>query len=139
MEDQTPSEPVTLIAQNLKLRGEAISTAKNSKGKLNLSLLLNEKGTISATGTIGIDPLNADLKIELKGIEIAPLQSYFTDKVKITVTGGAISTAGNLSLHGTDKKEFKVTYKGEASLTNFSSMDKLNARGLLKMGIPFIQ
>ena len=45
VEDQTPSEPVTLMVQDLKLRGETISTAKNSKGKLNLSLLLNEKGT----------------------------------------------------------------------------------------------
>jgi hypothetical protein len=132
VEDQTPSEPITLTIQNLKLRGEAISTAKNTKGKLNLSLLLNENGTVSATGTIGIDPLNADLKLELKGIEIAPLQSYFTDKVNINVTGGAISTAGNLSLHGTDKKEFKVTYKGEASLNNLSSLDKGNAEDFLK-------
>jgi len=132
VEDQTPSEPVTLIAQNLKLRGEAISTAKNSKGKLNLSLLLNEKGTVSTIGTIGIDPLIADLKVELKGIEIGPLQSYFTDKVNITVTEGAFSTTGILTLDGTDKKEFKTTYKGEASLTNLSSLDKGNAEDLLK-------
>jgi hypothetical protein len=132
VEDQTPSEPVTLVAQNLKLRGENISTAKNSKGRLNLFLLLNEKGTFSTTGTIGIDPMAADLKTELKGIEMAPLQSYFTDKVKITVTGGAISTAGNLSFSSNEKKEIKANYKGEASLSNFSSIDKLNAEDFLK-------
>jgi uncharacterized protein involved in outer membrane biogenesis len=132
VEDQTPTEPVTLMIQNLKLRGDAISTAKNSKGKLNLSLLFNEKGTLSTAGPIGIDPLIADLKIELKGIEIAPLQPYFTDKVNITITEGAFSTTGNLSLDGTDKKEFKVTYKGEASLNNLSSLDKGNAEDLLK-------
>ena len=132
MEDQTPSDPVTLTTQNLKLRGEAISTAKNSKGKLNLSLLLNEKGMVSITGTMGIDPLTADLKVELKGIEIGPLQSYFKDKVNITVTEGALSTTGTLSLDGTDKKEFKTTYKGEASLTNLSSLDKGNGEDFLK-------
>ena len=52
--------------------------------------------------------------------------------MNINVTEGAISTVGNLSLDGTDKKEFKTTYKGEASLTNFSSMDKGNAEDLLK-------
>jgi uncharacterized protein involved in outer membrane biogenesis len=133
VEDQTPSEPVILTAGNLKLRGENISTAKNSKGRLNLSLLLNEKGTISTKGTIIIDPMTADLKTELKDIEIAPLQSYFTDKIKITVTGGAISTAGNLSLTSTEKKEIKATYKGEASVVNFSSIDKLNGEDLLKL------
>jgi uncharacterized protein involved in outer membrane biogenesis len=132
MEDLTPTEPVNLIAQEIKLRGEAISTAKNSKGKLNLSLLLNEKGTVATTGTIGIDPMIADFKVELKGIEITPLQSYFTDKVNINVTGGAFSTTGTLSLDGTDKKELKTTYKGEASLTNLSSLDKGNAEDFLK-------
>jgi uncharacterized protein involved in outer membrane biogenesis len=131
--DQTNPEPVTLIAQNLKLRGENISTAKNSKGKLNLALVLNERGTISLTGTAGIDPLLADLKIELKDIEIVPFQPYFTDKVNISVRGGAISTAGNLSFGLAETKEIKATYKGEASLTNFSSVDKLNGEDLLKL------
>jgi uncharacterized protein involved in outer membrane biogenesis len=132
VEDQMPSEPVTLAAQNLKIRGENISTAKNSKGRLNLSFLLNGKGTLSAAGTIGIDPMAADLMTELKGIEITPLQSYFTDKVKITVTGGAISTAGNLSFSSNGEKGIKAGYKGKASLSNFSSIDKLNAEDFLK-------
>jgi uncharacterized protein involved in outer membrane biogenesis len=133
VEDRTPSEPVTIAVENLKLRGDNISTAKNSKGKLSLSLLLNKKGTISAAATVGIDPLLADLKMDLKGIEIVPLQSYFTDKVKITVTGGAISTAGNLSFTSTEKKEINATFKGEASLANFSSIDKTNGEDLLKL------
>ena len=133
VEDQTTSEPVTLTAKNIKVKGENISTAKNSKGRLTLSLLLNEKGLISTTGTIGIEPMTADLKTELKGIEIGPFQSYFTDKVKMTVTGGAISTAGNLSFTSAEKKEIKAIYKGEAALNNFSSVDKLNGEDLLKL------
>jgi uncharacterized protein involved in outer membrane biogenesis len=133
LEDQTPPEPVIMVVQNLKLKAEDLSTAKNSKGKLALSLLLNEKGTISTAGTVGIDPLTADLKMELKGIEIGPLQSYFTDKVKITVTGGSISTAGALSFTSTEKKEIKTSYKGEASLANFSSIDKWSGQDLLKL------
>ena len=92
VEDQTNSEPVTITAKNLKVKGENISTAKNSKGRLALSLLFNDKGLISTTGTIGIDPMAADLKTELKGIEIGPLQPYFTDKVKMTVTGVSKTT-----------------------------------------------
>jgi hypothetical protein len=132
VEDQTNSEPVTITAKNLKVKGENISTAKNSKGRLALSLLLNDKGSISTTGTMGIEPMTADLKMELKGIEIPPLQPYFTDKVNINVTGGAISTAGNLSFASTEKNEMKASYKGEASLTNFSSVDKLSGGDLLK-------
>ncbi len=132
VEDRTPSEPVTIAAENLKLRGDNISTTKNSKGKLSLSLLLNKKGTISTTGTFGIDPMTADLKTDLKGIEIILLQPYLTEKIKIKVTGGTFSTSGNLSLGTTDKKEMKAIYRGEASLSSFSSIDKTNAQDFLK-------
>jgi len=132
VEDRTPSEPVTMAVENVKIKGENISTAKNSKGKLSLSLLLNQKGTISTTGTIGIDPLSANLKTDLKEIDIGPLQPYFTDKVKITVTSGAISTTGNLSLGISDNKELKAIYGGEASLFNFASIDIANAEDFLK-------
>ncbi len=82
VEDQTNSEPVTLTAKNLKVKGENISTAKNSKGKLALSLRLNDTGSISTTGTIGIEPMTADLKMELKGIEIATSPTLFYGQSK---------------------------------------------------------
>ena len=79
-----------------------------------------------------MEPLSADLKMGLRGIEIAPFQPYFTDKVKVTVTGGAISTNGNLSFASTEKEKIKATYKGEASVANFSSIDKLSGEDFLK-------
>ena len=132
MEDRTPSQPVALTAENIKVRAENISTAKNSRGKLALSLLLDKKGTISTAGTVGIDPVLADLKIELKDLGIAAFQSYFTDKVKITLTKGAFSMAGNLAVSFSDKKEMKVTYKGDAAVSDFASIDKQNAEDFLK-------
>jgi uncharacterized protein involved in outer membrane biogenesis len=130
--DLTPSEPFTIAAKNLELRVENISTAKNSKSKFSLSLLLDKKGKISTTGSIGIDPIAAELKMDMKGIGIGLFQSYFTDKVKVTVTGGTFSTTGNLLLGIADDKELKVKYRGSAILSSFSSIDKLNGEDLLK-------
>jgi len=134
VEDQTVSGPVIMAVENLKVRGESISTAKNTKGKLSLSLLLNQKGTLNTTGTIGIDPVSANLRIDLKEIDIGSLQPYFTDKIKINVTSGAFSTTGNLSLGISENKEFKTAYEGEASLSGFASIDKPNAEDFLKWG-----
>jgi uncharacterized protein involved in outer membrane biogenesis len=130
--DLTPPDPVTITANNLDLKVEKISTAKNSKGKLSLSFLLDKRGTISTTGSIGIDPISAELKMNLKGIEIGEFQSYLADKVKIAVTGGALSTTGNLSLGATGNEELKINYRGNAALSNFSSIDKANAEDFLK-------
>jgi hypothetical protein len=130
--DVTPSGPVTVAAKDLELKGENISTAKNSKSKFSLSLLLGKKGRISTTGLVGIDPIAAELKLDLKGIEMGAFQSYFTDKVKITITGGAFSTAGNLSVGMADNKGLKVAYRGNANLSGFSTIDKTNAEDFLK-------
>jgi hypothetical protein len=130
--DVTPSGPVTIGTRNLELKGENISTAKNNKSKFSLSLLLDKKGRISTTGFVGIDPMAADLKMDMKGIEIGLFQSYFTDKVKVTVTGGTFSTTGNLSVGVTDNKGLKVAYRGNASLSGFSTIDKISAEDFLK-------
>jgi hypothetical protein len=130
--DVTPSGPVTIVARNMELKGENISTAKNSKSKFSLSLLLDKKGRISTTGLVGIDPVAAELKMDMKGIELGSFQSYFTDKVKVAVTGGAFSTTGNLSVGIPANKEIKVTYRGNAALSGFSSIDKANAEDFLK-------
>ena len=132
-EDQTPAEPVILMIDELRLRADNLSTAEGQKGKAALSLRFNQKGIISSEGAIGINPVFADLKMNLKNIEVKPLQPYFTDRVKITVTDGALSTTGNLALGYSDKKDLKATYSGEASLNNFSTIDKQNAEDVLKM------
>jgi hypothetical protein len=132
MVDQTTSAPVTSTVQDLRITGENISTAKNSKAKIAVSLLLNGKGAVSTTGAISIDPLSADLMIGVGGIEIAPFQPYFTEKVKMTVTGGTVATKGALSFASAGKDQIKAGYKGEASVANFSSIDKLTGGDLLR-------
>jgi hypothetical protein len=134
VEDQTTRTPTSLIVQKLMLKGEGLSTVKGSKAKVASSLLLNGKGTLTAAGIVGIEPLSADLKMELKGIEIVPFQPYFARKVRATVTGGALSMAGRVSLVSTEKKEIKGSYKGEASLTDFAAIDRLNGTDLLNLG-----
>jgi len=131
-EDETTPSPVVLSAQNVRLKGENISTAKRSKGKLDLSFLLNGKGAVSTAGSISTEPLSADLKIGLRGIDVAPFQPYFADQVNLTVTGGAVSTAGSLSFASAEREKIKLAYKGEASVGNFSCIDKLSGEDLLK-------
>jgi uncharacterized protein involved in outer membrane biogenesis len=133
VEDQTPSEPVTAMVDEIQLKANNLSTAEGQKGNASLALRLNQRGAISTEGTVGINPISANLKMSLKDIEVKPFQPYFTDKVKITVTDGALSTTGTFTLGLSDKKELKATYSGEASLNHFASIDKLTAEDFFKM------
>ena len=132
VEDLTNSEPVNIVADEINLKAENLSTAKGQKGNASLALRLNQKGTISVNGPVGINPLYGDLRMGLKGIDIPSLQAYFTDRVKIIVQDGSFSTTGTLSLNDPEGKGIQIAYKGESSLTHFKSVDKLNAEDFLK-------
>ena len=132
-EDQGPAEPVTLTIDDLRIRADNLSTAENQKGNAALSLRLNQKGTLSVEGPVGISPLFANLKTALKEIELKPFEPYFAEKVKITIASGALSTTGNLTVGTSDKKELKTTYDGDILLSNFGSIDRQNAEDILKM------
>ena len=52
--------------------------AREQKSKASVSFRLNEKGKISLSGSAGINPVCADLKISLNQIPIGPFQPYFS-------------------------------------------------------------
>jgi flagellar motor protein MotB len=131
-EDHVPSAPVNLIADDIKLRAENISTQKDSRGSLTYSLKLNETGNISAKSSFGINPVAADVTLSLKDINIIPFQPYITDKVNILITDGAVSADGNLSYATSEEVGVTAEYKGNVSISKFASVDKLNTNDFLK-------
>ena len=131
-EDQSTAEPVSLSLAGINFKGENISTGKKAKGKVSLSMKVEKKGSVLANGIIVIDPLSAQIKLVTRGIPLMPVQPYFADMVKIIITDGNISSNGDISLGYSKEKGMKVSYKGEASLNNFASVDKINAEDFLK-------
>jgi hypothetical protein len=69
--------------------------------------------------------------MNLNNIEIRPLQGYFTDKVKITVTGGAVTAEGKVGFKDLREKGLSATYAGKCLISDFKSIDKLNAEDFL--------
>ncbi len=132
VEDHVPDNPVNLTAGQIDLRAENVSTRKDSRGTLSYSFKFNETGTVSGESSFGINPVSADVKLSLQNIGIVPLQSYFTDKVKILVTDGSVSTDGILSYATSEEGEFNANFNGDVSLIKFASVDKVNANDFLK-------
>ncbi len=132
VEDSATQEPVSLLAQKINFRGSDISTAKNSKGRASLSFVFNKKGSVVTNGSVGINPVSADMKLTMKDLEIVPLQAYFTDRFKILITQGNISADGHLSVGFSRNGAMNASCKGEASITKFISLDKANTEEFLK-------
>ncbi|MFC1896905.1 DUF748 domain-containing protein, partial [Thermodesulfobacteriota bacterium] len=131
-EDLAPSKPVKIVLDRIKLTAEGISTAAKSKGKLDLFCRLNKKGTVSAKGSVGVNPVFADLNTEMNNVRLGSLQPYYTDQLKIVVTDGSFSTAGTLSLSTSKDKQMTATYKGHVALSDLATIDKLHSNDLVK-------
>ena len=130
--DSQPSEQVNVHISPLSFTAVNISTEKGEQGKVELSGFLNKKSAIKAAGTLALEPLGTDLQLDLKNINIRDFQSYFTDKIKINITRGAISTAGNFSLTKDKKNETVIKYAGNLSVSNLATLDKAQSNDFLK-------
>jgi hypothetical protein len=131
VEDLIPAEPVRLSIADVTLKGQDVSTVRNARGSVSLTLRVNESGSVSASGRVGIEPLSADMRVTANNVEIRPLQAYVSDKVKMTLRSGNLGASGNVKVTPGKDKALQATYTGEASINDFSSVDAQTAQDLL--------
>ncbi len=131
-EDRAPAEPVSLDIRSIALKADNLSTKKGAAGRAALSARVGGKGSVSARGTVALVPVGADLAVAVKEFDIVPLQPYFTEKVKILVTGGKVSADGKLSVASPAGAGMKAAYSGNAALSGFASVDKAFSNDFLK-------
>ncbi len=129
--DVSTEDPVNLVADKLNISANDIDTATG--GKANLTCRLNKKGIISTKTTFHIDPFACDAKVSMDGIEPGWVQPYFSDRIRIIVTGGRASTRGAVMMKQDKMKRLKGSYKGNAALTDFASVDKENKDEFFKI------
>jgi hypothetical protein len=130
--DMVPGETATIKVDPLNLRAENLSTAPGAKGSIDLSLTVDQKGTVSVKGPVGVEPLSADLEIDVKNIALRSFQPYVTDKARINVTQGGLSTKGTLNVAQGGQGTPSAKYAGNMLVANFASIDKVNANDFLK-------
>ncbi|OPY81731.1 MAG: AsmA family protein [Syntrophorhabdus sp. PtaU1.Bin153] len=131
-QDLEPPDPVRLQARKLNIQVESLSLERNSKAALRLSCALDKRGVFSTKGTLGVNPLSLNLVLDAKGIAIRGLQPYFTEKIRLYIAGGDISTSGNLAVEDREGKGLTARYSGKVLVTNFSSLDKNTSEDFAK-------
>jgi uncharacterized protein involved in outer membrane biogenesis len=131
-QDYEPPGHVRLHARKLNIQVENLSLEKDSKAAIRLSCALDKRGVLSTKGALGINPLSLTLALDAKRIEIKSLQPYFTEKIRLYIARGDISTSGNLAVGDPEGKGLTARYTGKILVTNFSSLDKNTAEDFAK-------
>jgi hypothetical protein len=115
----------------LDITAEEISTGKNSRGIVSLKATVNRTGRVAVGGAVGINPVSADLNLNVRTIDLVPFQPYVADQLNISVTAGSVSAKGKLILSARDKT-IRTTYTGEVSVAKLATVDKISSEDFLK-------
>jgi hypothetical protein len=132
VEDRTLAPAIVFNAEPLTLRVEGLSTAKGSKARVDLQAGINKRGQFGIRGALGVAPLAGNLDVDLKAVDITMLQPYVTEKVKIAITRGKLTSRGKLAFELPPAGGPRASFKGNLTLGDFASVDKLNATDFLK-------
>jgi hypothetical protein len=126
-EDAAVKPPAVFEVSPLAIKLGGLSTAPGSRATVDVRLGLNKQGRVAVSGSAGLDPLTANLKLDLETIEILPLQPYFADQVTLTVTDGTLSMKGQARLttppaRGGAPAAPRLDFTGDIDLARFSSL-----------------
>ena len=132
IEDQTMSPAVVTTIDPLSLLVADYSTEAGNRARIDLKAQVNKKGQLLASGTAGAAPLHANLKLDLKGVDLLPGQPYFTEKVNVLLSSAALTTRGTLALDQARDGELKGGFRGEFAINDFATVDKTSSNDFLK-------
>jgi len=122
--DETAPKPVTVAVAPLNLHLKDVSSDFTKPFDIDIDGTLNRKGTLKVTGKAAIAPLKADLRVATKRLDLTFADRYVSSRLNATITSANLTMDGAVGLQQV-RKDFLVSYKGDASLGSVRMLDKL--------------
>ena len=129
--DRSLAEPFGITIDDITCKAQNISTAKDAKGTIALSMRVERKGSASVDGDLTLDPPAIDMAVNLKGIPLKPAQPFLSQRTQILLANGAITMNGRLNARKDETEGLKAAYKGTLQVNKLSLLDKITAEELL--------
>lgn len=132
LEDRTPTTPVRLTLNPLRVKLTNVTSRLDDKIDLDLFVLVNETGTVAVTGGVTAEPLTMDLNLDVSKIAFAPFQPYLDPIAQLNLRSGAASLKGHLSYHPRSGTQPQMRFDGTAGVTELLTQDKLLNKDFLR-------
>lgn len=123
-EDRTQAPPAVIRANEIKLKADGISSAKGASTNLDLAARINRGGRAAIRGSLTPDPLKGSLRLDLRNVDLSPLQPYMVEQLDIEISRGAVTSRGRLTFDSGRDGNLKAGFKGDFGVANFASIDK---------------
>ena len=132
VEDRSVGRPVVLAVDDISLEVDGFSSAKDVLSQLKFDSRINKNGKLSVSGSLGLDPLKADLKLDVRNVDLLPIQPYALEQAKIAISRGHVSTQGQLKLGSARDGGVLADFRGDVTVGDFASIETLNATDFVR-------
>ncbi|HSB63532.1 MAG TPA: DUF748 domain-containing protein, partial [Thermoanaerobaculia bacterium] len=132
MDDRAVGRPARYHLTKTDLVLEGLSTAKGSKGALSVRFGVDGRGVAFAKGTVGFKPMFADLRVDVKGVDLVPIRAYVLQDLRLDLAKGSVSAAGSLAIREDSGGKASVVYEGNAVVANLLAVDESTKLDVLK-------
>ncbi|MDR1935445.1 MAG: DUF748 domain-containing protein [Candidatus Accumulibacter sp.] len=145
-EDSAVSPKAVQSIEGLGFELSEVSSEPGRTAGVKAAFRFNRRGEVAVDGKLGLMPLDADLNLRLKTVELAPLQAYFSEKLNINVKRGYVTASGKAQLRqlaekdeedGKDGKDgagggLTGGFSGQLTVGDFQAADKAGAADFLR-------
>lgn len=132
IEDHAPDRLARYALTRTNLLLENFSTARGAKASMSLQFGINGRGKASAKGLVGIRPTFADLKADVRGLDLVPLEAYVLPNLRLSLARATLFGTGTLSFREDAQGKPSVQFAGKALVDNALALDQLTNLDFLR-------
>lgn len=131
-EDLSTPSPVRIPLREIRLEAQDLTNERGAKGKLDLLLALEDKGTASVKGGFSINPLSAELGLDLAGIQARAFQGYWLPYVNLLASRGTVNLKSSVGLKSGEGNDMTWNIRADTNLKDFTFIEKGKAQEILR-------
>lgn len=127
----TPTAKFTLSPIGLSVTG--FSTAPGSTLGIETQIGFDGKGTLGVKGTAVLEPLMADVQIELAKLELPMFQSYLTAPTRVDLSSGQLSVSSHVRYAAKPSRGHpQLAFRGNVTVDKLGTRDRPMQQDLIK-------
>ena len=123
--------PMVMVMDDVELAVDGFSNKPDQTADVAFHGRVNQSARIDLTGTAGVTPLTADVRLQINGVESSWGQPYVPEKIRLGIAGGVLDLEADARVETTPEGEISARVAGSTSLKDFSLLDRDQGSDLL--------
>jgi hypothetical protein len=131
LEDRSTEPAAQLFVDDIRFTSQEVQVPFTKPFAFGVELKVNQTGQVEARGTVGLKPMQADLKIGLSHLALPPFQPYVNKFLHADLGSGEFNLNGRITYSSAQNNGPRLAYRGDTSVADFEVRDRVAKKPVL--------